>query len=139
MAWYMPPKLALVLRTNNMARILLVDDDDHVRRPVQMNLTRTGHQVVEARNGREAMDIYRREQFDVVITDLIMPEQEGLETIQQLKKHNPAVRVIAISGGGRLSANNYLQLAERLGAQRTLAKPFTTEELVKAIADVMAA
>ncbi|HTI71209.1 MAG TPA: response regulator [Candidatus Limnocylindria bacterium] len=122
-----------------MARILLVDDDDHVRRPVQMNLTRTGHQVVEARNGREAMDIYRREQFDVVITDLIMPEQEGLETIQQLKKHNPAVRVIAISGGGRLSANNYLQLAERLGAQRTLAKPFTTEELVKAIADVMAA
>ena len=125
--------------TQKMARILLVDDDDHVRRPVQMNLTRTGHQVTEARNGREAMDIYRREQFDVVITDLIMPEQEGLETIQQLKRQNPKVKVIAISGGGRLSANNYLQLAERLGAQRTLAKPFTTEELVKAIAEVMEA
>ena len=121
-----------------MARILLVDDDDHVRRPVQMNLTRTGHQVVEARNGREAMDIYQREKFDVVITDLIMPEQEGLETIQLLKRQNPNVRVIAISGGGRLSADNYLQLAEKLGALRTLSKPFTTEELVTAIAEVMA-
>ncbi len=122
-----------------MPRILLVDDDDHVRRPVQMNLTRNGHEVVEARNGREAIDIYRRETFDVVITDLIMPEQEGLETIQQLRKHNPKVKIIAVSGGGRLSANNYLQLAERLGAQRTLSKPFTTEELVRAISEVLAA
>jgi CheY-like chemotaxis protein len=130
---------AVPKQTDTMARILLVDDDDHVRRPVQMNLTRNGHEVVEARNGREAIDIYRREKFDVVITDLIMPEQEGLETIQLLRKQNPKVRIIAVSGGGRLSANNYLQLAERLGAQRTLSKPFTTDELIKAITEVMAA
>lgn len=119
-----------------MARILLVDDDDFVRRPVQLNLQRAGHQVDEAANGRDAVHAYREKPYDVVITDLIMPEQEGLETIMQLKRHDAKVRVIAISGGGRVNATNYLALARSLGAQRTLAKPFTTDELLEAIRQV---
>ena len=119
-----------------MARILLVDDDDFVRRPVQMNLQRAGHEVDEASNGKDAVVAYRERPYDVVITDLIMPEQEGLETIMQLRRHDAQVRVIAISGGGRVNATNYLALARSLGAQRTLAKPFTTDELLEAIRQV---
>jgi DNA-binding response OmpR family regulator len=122
-----------------MARILLVDDDEFVRRPVQMNLQRAGHIVDEACNGRDAVVAYREKRHDVVVTDLIMPEQEGLETIMQLRRHDAQVRVIAISGGGRVNATNYLALARSLGAQRTLAKPFTTEELLEAIRQVLPA
>jgi DNA-binding response OmpR family regulator len=120
-----------------MAKILLVDDDEFVRRPVQMNLQRAGHAVDEASNGRDAVTAYREKRYDIVVTDLIMPEQEGLETIMQLRRHDAEVRVIAISGGGRVNATNYLALAKSLGARRTLAKPFTTEELLAAIDQVL--
>lgn len=122
-----------------MARILLVDDDEFVRRPVQLNLQRAGHSVDEVSNGRDAVTAYREKSYDVVVTDLIMPEQEGLETIMQLRRHDANVRVIAISGGGRVNATNYLSLARSLGAQKTLSKPFTTEELLAAIEQVFPA
>jgi CheY-like chemotaxis protein len=121
-----------------MARILLVDDDEYVRRPVRANLENAGHSVDEVANGREAVAAYLHEPYDVVVTDLIMPEQEGLETIMQLRQHDPAVRVIAISGGGRVNATNYLNVARSLGAQKTLTKPFTTDELLEAIQVVLA-
>lgn len=106
---------------------------------MQLNLQRAGHSVDEVSNGRDAVTAYREKSYDVVVTDLIMPEQEGLETIMQLRRHDANVRVIAISGGGRVNATNYLSLARSLGAQKTLSKPFTTEELLAAIEQVFPA
>ena len=92
-----------------------------------------GHSVIEACNGRKGVELYRAHPADLVITDLIMPDQEGIETITQLIKEYPSVKIVAMSGGGRVSPNSYLHIAERLGAKSSLSKPFTIEELTSAV------
>ena len=121
-----------------MPRILLVDDDDLLRKMLRVTLVKMGHQVVEASDGQEALRLCDAAPPDLILTDLIMPEKEGLETIAEVHRTHPAVKIIAMSGGGRGSAENYLHLAERLGAHRTLSKPFSNEALAEAIAAVMA-
>lgn len=116
-----------------MARILLVDDEDSFRRVARLALQRAGHEVFEAKNGRDALRSYPEVDPDLVITDLIMPEKEGLETIQELRQLNPEVRIIAISGGGRLEPMDYLPVARKFGAFCTLAKPFLHHELIQAV------
>jgi DNA-binding NtrC family response regulator len=116
-----------------MARILLVDDDGAFLNVQEEFLRREGHEVVTAGNGRQALKLVQDHDFDLVITDIIMPDQEGIETIITLRRTRPALRIIAMSGGGRLSSDDYLEMARRFGA-RTLAKPFTRQDLLEAVA-----
>jgi DNA-binding response OmpR family regulator len=120
-----------------MARILIIDDDDQFRGMLRQTLAREGHEVIEARDGGDGVACYRAAPADLVITDILMPEHEGLETIKQLRAEFPAVKIIAISGGGAKGTFNFLKPARLLGAQRTLVKPFDLEELRLAIREVL--
>ena len=119
-----------------MARILLIEDNDALRTTLAELIALAGHTVVEAGNGREGLDLFTHAGADLVITDLVMPEIEGLEVVRQLRAHAP-VNVIAISGGGRASAAVYLEAARLLGAARVLHKPFTTAVLLAAIDELL--
>jgi CheY-like chemotaxis protein len=116
-----------------MTRVLLVDDDESFRPMVQLMLERLGYQVVTAVNGAEALARYAGQRCEIVLTDIVMPDKEGLETIRELMRRDCGARIIAMSGGGRVNANDYLQLAARLGATRVLRKPFSIQELVDAL------
>ena len=116
-----------------MAHILLIDDDDQIRAMLQQMLEREGHKVVSAADGKQGIKLFREQAADLIITDIIMPEKEGLETIMELRRDFPEVRIIAISGGGRMKPEEYLHLAERCGACRTLTKPFRRNELLDAV------
>jgi YesN/AraC family two-component response regulator len=116
-----------------MARILLIDDEETVRFTLAKILQREKHEVTTAANGVEAMKLVMRGKFDLVITDLVMPEKEGLETILEIRKILPELKIIAMSGGGRGSAYDYLKIASKIGADRTLTKPFSGDELREAI------
>lgn len=120
-----------------MAKILLVDDDNGILKMGQMILQRAGHAVTTATNGNEALQRAAESQFDLVITDLIMPDKEGIEVIMALRKRMPGLKVIAMSGGGRLNLDDNLAMARTLGAAHTLAKPFTGQELLTAIEAVL--
>ena len=116
-----------------MARVLVIEDDPVVRTYLVAVLTRSGHQVGQAANGKEGVQVFSAEPFDVVITDIIMPEKDGIETILDLRRSHPGLKVIAISGGGRSTPDNYLHSATLLGADRAIRKPFTNEEILKAV------
>ena len=121
-----------------MPRILLVDDDELLRAALHQILVRAGYDVDDASNGKVAVREYRRQRCDVVIMDIVMPDEEGLGTIKELRRVDPNVRIIAISGGGLGKAGDYLGIAQMLGAMRTLAKPFAPEALLAMIAEVLA-
>lgn len=116
-----------------MARILVVDDEDLVRLTLRQMLEAAGHVVFEAANGRQGVALQAEQPVDLVLTDIIMPEQEGIETIVQLRRKNPKLKIIAISGGGRMKNMDFLKIAANVGADATLAKPFSTKELTEAV------
>lgn len=116
-----------------MIRILLVDDDDMSRGAIHKMLERAGYAVESTSDGDEVIRMYGQQAADLVITDLIMPDKDGLEIIQDLRRLNPKVRILAISGGGRVDANEYLAVARKFGAVEVLSKPFTKDELRKAV------
>ena len=118
--------------------VLLVDDDDLFRGMLSEALTGEGFQVREASDGRQGINLYVEQSTDIVITDLVMPEQEGLEMIVEMKRLHAGVKIIAISGGGRGRSQNYLKMAKALGAQIVLAKPFSHREILEAISQVLA-
>ncbi len=120
-----------------MSRILVIDDDEPFRRMLRLTLSRLGHDVTEADNGRAALRQYDADPVELVICDLIMPEQEGIETIQTLRAQYPVVKIIAMSGGGRINARDLLVLARMLGADRTLTKPFSTRDLIQLIEQLL--
>ncbi len=121
-----------------MSRILLIDDDEPFRNVLKVSLQQMGHDVIEAKDGCEGVALYAGGEFDVVVTDLIMPDKEGIETIMDLRKLNPAVKIIAMSGGGRVTSVDYLQIARQVGAKRILAKPFLYEDIKVAIEQLTA-
>jgi CheY-like chemotaxis protein len=121
-----------------MPRILVVEDDVPFREMLRKILERAGYEVQEAQNGHVALELYRQQPSDLIITDLVMPEKEGIETILEFRRLNSAVKIIAISGGGRMNPAVNLAMAQKLGANRTLAKPFAPQELLDAIAEVLA-
>ncbi len=121
-----------------MSHILVVEDDEDVRRMVVQILLREGYRVTEAPNGQKALELFRIEPADLIVTDLIMPEKEGLEMIRDLNRDYTGVRVIAMSGGGRLDPTDYLKTARVFGARRTINKPFGKQELVTAVEGVLA-
>jgi len=113
--------------------ILIIEDDERIRELLRTFLEAAGYLVVDAENGAVGIKKYRENTIDLVITDLIMPEKEGIETIRELKALNPQVKIIAMSGGGVLDPEEYLSIAKRLGVLQTLAKPFSREEIVTAV------
>jgi DNA-binding response OmpR family regulator len=125
--------------SDSIKRVLIIDDDEQLRALLHEILERAGFAVVEAANGAEGLRLFRSDPADVVITDLIMPDKEGVETILELRREFPEARVIAISGGGRNGNANYLPIAARLGARRTVAKPFSRQEILDAVRETLTA
>lgn len=120
-----------------MARILVIDDDATVRHTIRRLLETEGHEVEEAANGRAAMKLFREHPTDLVITDLFMPEQDGLETIRELRRAFKDVKILAVTGGGPGGAFDFRTHAVMFGAQRAMSKPFTREELLDAVREVL--
>lgn len=120
-----------------MARILLIEDQDELRKAIRIQLVRLGHTVIEADNGKSGLEQFRAEPIDLVITDIVMPVMEGIETIRCMRKAQPEVGIIAMSGGGGNPAGAYLRIAQRIGADQLLAKPFSPEELRLAVEAVV--
>ena len=116
-----------------MATILLIDDEVLVRQTLGHTLTDSGHTVVYAGDGVEGLQQMRAVNPDLVITDIVMPNQEGIETILALREISAALPIIAISGGGRAGSPNFLDAAAALGATRVLRKPFGTATLLEAV------
>jgi DNA-binding NtrC family response regulator len=118
----------------NSLSILVADDEDSIRSLLEHFLNNAGHRVVIVGNAREACEAMAKQMFDLVITDVLMPEGDGLDLITELKKVQPKARILAISGGGRyLEGSDYLKLAKGLGAHSALMKPFTWQQLQDAI------
>ena len=121
-----------------MKKILVIDDDDLVRNVITKMLEREGYEISNASNGKEGVDTYAKAPTDLVITDLIMPEQDGIETIIELKKNYKDIKIIAISGGGQIGpgkvvTTDYLTIAKKHGAACVLNKPVERETLIKAV------
>jgi DNA-binding response OmpR family regulator len=114
-----------------VANIIVIDDDPDIRELIKSALESAGHKVSVAPDGREGIRQCRAAQFDLVITDLFMPEQEGLETIKQLRMQAPDVRIVAISG--KPTGGTMLEVAKRLGADAVLPKPFMSDELLEIV------
>jgi DNA-binding response OmpR family regulator len=121
-----------------VAHILIVDDDDLLRGALHKTLVRAGHDVEDAADGTAALQAFGRRRCDLVITDIVMPKTEGLDMIRALRRLDPGVKIIAISGGGLGKAGDYLEMAQKLGATSVLPKPFSGAEIVAAVAQVLA-
>jgi DNA-binding NtrC family response regulator len=118
--------------------ILVADDEDSIRSLIQHFLSTAGHTVVAAANAQEACAAMVKQRFDLVITDVLMPDGDGLDLITELKKTQPEARILAISGGGRyLEGSDYLKLAKGLGAHHAMMKPFTWQQLQDAIRNAL--
>jgi CheY-like chemotaxis protein len=114
-------------------RVLFVDDEDEARTCARFALEKQGFEIVDAPNGHEALRLFLEGAADVVVTDLFMPNGDGLELIQELLRYVPPVPVVAISGGGRYNDRSALQVAGVLGVRELLTKPFTYEQLIDAV------
>jgi DNA-binding response OmpR family regulator len=121
-----------------MAKVLVIDDDAGVRQTLTAILEDNGYEVMSAEDGRRGVAVFRSERPDLVITDIIMPEQEGIQTIIEMRKNAPDAKIIAISGGGRTANIDYLKIARALGATDALAKPFDPDVLLSAVAECLA-
>ena len=120
-----------------MARVLVVEDDPETLETLGRLFTRLGHQVVLARDGVEAMKRLSAEPIDLLFTDLVMPDQDGLGLIREVKRDQPGLLIIAFSGAGVGGPVDYLKAARLIGADATLAKPFSTEEMIEAVERVL--
>jgi CheY-like chemotaxis protein len=119
-----------------MARILIIEDDDLLRTVLTSALEFAGHSVVQARNGQEGIELFRTVPTDLVLTDIVMPVKEGVETIMTLRDERKNLPIIAMSGGAA-NAKLYLSIAGRIGAKRILSKPFTPQHLLEVIDQVL--
>jgi CheY-like chemotaxis protein len=120
-----------------MSRILIIDDEPQIRSMLRLMLERVGYEVAEAPDGIEGIRRYRENPADLIITDLIMPNKDGIGMIIDLKKEFPKVKIIAMSGGGVNRPEGYLDGAKKLGAARTLTKPIDRDEMLKAVKETL--
>ena len=116
-----------------MAKILVFDDEPYILLMIKKMLEREGHEVDLALNGREGMELFEKNKPDLVITDIIMPEKEGLETIIEIRMRYPELKIIAISGGGRVGPEEYLPTAEHFGADLVFKKPLVQKDFMEAV------
>ena len=119
-------------------RILVIDDDELVRDTLRAVLESSGYEVLLAADGDDGLRVFAAESAAMIITDIVMPNREGIETIGELRRMAPDAKIVAISGGGQKGSSDYLRAAQLLGANRTLRKPFTPDELL-AVADELLA
>lgn len=122
-----------------MAKVLVIDDDEGLRNLFREILHVGGHDAQVATSGDDGLRRLHELDYDVVLTDVVMPDKDGLETIRELRRDFPGVRVVAISGGGCIQGVDYLRMAKLLGANATLAKPVRPHQLLGAVASVLAA
>jgi DNA-binding NtrC family response regulator len=120
-----------------MARVLVIDDQEPIRRIVRRALEQAGHEIADAADGALGMQLLERESFDVVITDIFMPGQDGILTLRQIRKQFPAVKVVVMSGGDSTGILDLRKDAELLGAVKSLQKPFTAREIVELVRSAM--
>jgi len=121
-----------------MAHICLIEDDPMVRNVISRILSKLGHSVQVASNGREGLEFVQKLKFDLVITDIIMPEVEGIQVLQKVKESSPSTKVIAMSGGGRIGNTDFLEVAKSLGADAVVYKPVTKTEFMAALKTCLA-
>jgi len=117
--------------------VLVIDDDEMLRGVLVQTLERAGYEVVEAPHGAAGIELFRASPADLVITDLIMPEKEGIETMLELRREFPQLPIIAVSGGARTAGRDYLPIARHLGVRHALAKPFSRQEILDAVRDAL--
>lgn len=115
-------------------RILIIDDDLAVRDTLIAILEDRGYEVVTAVNGQEGLAVFRSERPDLLVTDIVMPVKEGLQTIREIREERPDMKIIAISGGSRTERHDFLEIARQLGAWDVVVKPFDTEDFVARVA-----
>ena len=117
-----------------MAKILVVDDEPAILLMLKKMLEKADHEVDTASDGNEGIILFEKNKYDLLITDIIMPEKEGMETIIELRNKYPDLKIIAISGGGRISPDGYLPGAKLLGANMVFQKPLIQKEFLEAVA-----
>ncbi|HDQ14005.1 MAG TPA: response regulator [Sediminispirochaeta sp.] len=120
-----------------MSKILVVDDDSQIRLLLRTVLEEAGYEVIEAEEGKSAVKIYSRELISVVILDMLMPDMEGVETIRSLRAKDSEVKVIALSGGGRLPGEYYLQMMKPFKPQYTFVKPIDPDVVLEAVGELL--
>ena len=121
-----------------MAKILIVDDEPQLRLMLTHMLNQDDHEVIEAENGVHGEQLYRQHSPDLVITDLVMPQKNGIDMLLELKKEFPDMKVLAISGGGGITGSfDYLPIAKLIGAQQVLKKPFSLQDLRTAVVNAI--
>ncbi|MDY6284956.1 MAG: response regulator [Fibrobacter sp.] len=121
-----------------MPKVLIIDDEEDIRSVLKDMLDMSGYEVDTAENGRQAKDLYDKTEYDVVITDIIMPEQDGFEVILDYRNKNQLDRIIAISGGGRTSAEDYLNIASHFGVSSIFSKPPNYKDLIAKVDEIVA-
>ncbi len=122
-----------------MQKILVIDDNVVVRNTLVQILEGEGYQVVSAEDGRRGLSVFRAEHPDLIITDVIMPEKEGIETIRDIRGECPNAKIIAISGGGRIGNTDFLRIARQLGASDVIAKPLDPDYFISVVKSRLAA
>jgi CheY-like chemotaxis protein len=120
-----------------MPGVLIVEDDKELREMLKMSLLRRNFTVLEAENGKEAITHFKPALTDLVVTDLIMPEEDGLKVVIKLRELKPSIKLIAISGGGKVGPGSYLNLAKALGADAIYSKPFSINDLTAKIEQLL--
>lgn len=121
-----------------MASVLIIDDEDMIQKFVGRIFEREGYEVFKASNGKEGLNVFCEHHTDLIVTDIVMPEKDGLETIREAREEDPDVKIIAMSGGGEKGPENYLTMAEILGANVTFSKPVDRTELLTAARKLLA-
>lgn len=119
-----------------MTTVLIADDDDNVRYALSKLLRKAGYDVVEARNGKEACKLLIKAMPDVLVTDIVMPEQDGMGLFNTARELNPSIPVLVVSGGGNVVGLDFLSLAQTMGANATLCKPFDNDEFLSVVANL---
>ena len=120
-----------------MSNILVIEDDEQVRSMLRVTLELVGYEVEDAPDGKEGLRIFHQKPFDLIITDIVMPEKDGMETIIEMRRKLPDVKIIAISGGGYIIPDYYLDSAKFFGAMRTFTKPFEQKELLETVRELL--
>jgi YesN/AraC family two-component response regulator len=120
-----------------MSRILIIDDEAAIAMMLKKMVEKAGHEAMTAVNGNEGLELFESFKPDILITDIVMPEKEGLELIFELRRKNPKLKIIAISGGGRFQYEGYLNSAKLLGANKVFQKPLDLKELMGSISELL--
>jgi DNA-binding response OmpR family regulator len=120
-----------------MPGILVVEDDEDLREMLKISLVKNKYTVLEASDGKDAITKFKPSLTDLVITDIIMPQEEGLKVIMKIREVKPSVKIIAISGGGKAGPGSYLNIAKALGADAVFSKPFSINDLLNKVKDLV--